>query len=88
MIKFALKIKTRGGMIVDSLMVMACDQAEAERKVNQIYRQCEILDCHEAPQMMKEEGCSLENAIGLIGKEAEPEFPAQAETQKKSADAS
>jgi hypothetical protein len=88
MIKFALKIKTRGGMIVDSLMVMGCDQAEAERKVNQIYRMCEILNCHEAPHMIKEEGCSLENAIGLIGKEAEPEFPARAETQKKNADAS
>ena len=75
MIKFGFKIKTRGGMIVDSLMVAANDRAEAERKIFQIYHQCEILDCRELQQAIKEDGLNLEGAITLINKEAEPETP-------------
>jgi len=38
-IKFGLKIKTRGGMIVDSLLIAARDRADVERKVHQMYHQ-------------------------------------------------
>lgn len=72
MIKFGFKIKTRGGMVVDSLMVAANDRAEADRKIFQIYHQCEILDCRELQQVVKEDGLSLEGAIALINKEADP----------------
>ena len=72
MIKFGLKIKTRGGMAVDNLQVAARDRAEAERKVGQIYHRCEILECVELRQAVKEEGFDLESAINLIGKEGDP----------------
>lgn len=75
MIKFGFKIKARGGMIVDNLLIAACDRAEAERKVMQIYHRCEVLDCHEFEQVVKEEGFNLETAITLIGKEANPDTP-------------
>ena len=78
MIKFGLKIKTRGGMVVDNLQVAARDRAEAERKVGQIYQRCEIIDCVEVRASVKEEGFDLESAINLIGKEAEREPPAKA----------
>ena len=71
MVKFGFRIKTRGGMIVDSLMIAARDRAEAERKVNQIYHHCEILDCHEQQPAIREDGFSLDSAINLIGKEEE-----------------
>jgi hypothetical protein len=77
MIKFGFKIRTRGGMVVDSLTVAARDRAEAERKIEQIYHHCEILDCQELQQAVKEDGFSLESAINLIGKEADPESPAK-----------
>ncbi len=77
MIKFGFKIKTRGGTVVDHLMISARDRAEAEGKVTQIYRHCEILDCHEMQASLKEEGFDLERAINLIDSESPPEPPAK-----------
>ena len=77
MIKFGFKIKTRSGTVVDNLMFAARDRVEAERKVAQIYNHCEILDCRELQQLVKEEGFDLESAINLINKESGPESPAK-----------
>ena len=70
MTKFGFRIKTRSGIAVDSVMVAANDRAEAERKLVQIYHQCEILDCHVMQQAREEDDLSLESAIALIGREA------------------
>ena len=78
MIKFGFKIKTRGGMVVDNLQIAARDRAEAERKVGQIYHRCEIIECLEVRQPVKEEGFDLESAINLIAKESEREPPGKA----------
>lgn len=77
MLKFGFRIKTRGGMVVDNLLVSARDRDEAERKITQIYHHCEILDCHEAQPAPREDsqGLNLENAISLISREANPEPP-------------
>ena len=75
MIKFGFKIKTRGGMVVDNLQIAARDRPEAERKVGQIYHRCEIIDCQEVRQSVKEEGFDLESAINLIGREGGSEPP-------------
>ena len=72
MIKFGFKIKTRGGTVVDNLMIAARDRADAERKVTQIYHHCEILDCHEKQTPLKEEAFDLERAINLITSEPGP----------------
>jgi len=77
-IKFGFKIKTRGGMVVDNLQIAARDRAEAERKVGQIYHRCEIIECLEVRQPVKEEGFDLESAINLIAKESEREPPGKA----------
>jgi hypothetical protein len=69
MLKYGFKIKTRGGMIVDALMVAARDRTEAERKVAQIYHRCEILSCQEMPSAAKDENISYENLISMIGRE-------------------
>ena len=63
-------------MVVDNLQIAARDRAEAERKVGQIYHRCEIMDCSEVRQSVKEEGFDLESAINLIAKENESEPPA------------
>ena len=77
MIKFGFKIKTRGGTIVDNLMIAARERADAERKVAQIYHHCEILDCHEVQPALKDEALDLERAINLIGRESDPDTPAK-----------
>jgi hypothetical protein len=74
-IKFGFKIKTRGGTVVENLMIGARDRIEAERKVTQIYHHCEILDCHEVLPPIKEEGFDLERAINLIDSESPQEPP-------------
>ena len=75
MVKFGFKIKTRGGMVVDNLLVTARDRADAEQKLNQIYQRCEIIECHEQRQAVKEEGFDLESAINLINQEPAREPP-------------
>lgn len=72
MIKFGFKIKTRSGTVVDNLMFAARDRADAERKVEQIYQRCEILECRELQQAVREEGFDLESAINLISREPDP----------------
>jgi hypothetical protein len=71
-IKFGFRIKTRSGTVVDNLIFAARDRAEAERKVTQIYQRCEILECRELQQTIREEGFDLESAINLINKEPGP----------------
>jgi hypothetical protein len=77
MIKYGFKVRTRSGMVVDNLTFAARDRSEAERKVTQIYQHCEILDCRELQQMVKEEGFDLESAINLINKQSVPGAPAK-----------
>ncbi|GAB2181981.1 hypothetical protein DLREEDagrD3_22040 [Denitratisoma sp. agr-D3] len=43
--KFGFRIRTRVGMVVDNLMIHGQDEAEAQRKLRQMYRDCEILEC-------------------------------------------
>ena len=76
-IKFGFKIKTRGGTVVENLMIAARDRPDAERKITQMYQHCEILDCHEVQPPLKEESMDLERAINLIGKETGPGSPAK-----------
>lgn len=69
--KYGFKIRTRGGMTVENLMVQAPDRAEAENKLGQIYHHCKILECHELAQTTKGEGMDLEGVISLIGRQEE-----------------
>ena len=67
--KYAFKIRTRGGMRVENLQMHARDRAEAERKINQIYHQCEIVECQEVTPTLKKEGLDLDDVISLINKQ-------------------
>jgi len=71
-IKFGFKIKTRGGTVVDNLMIAARDRADAERRLGQMYHHCEILECRESLPPAREEALDLERAINLISRESDP----------------
>lgn len=43
--KFAFRIRTRDGLIVDNLMISGQSSSDAERKLRQIYHNCDILEC-------------------------------------------
>ena len=66
MSKFGFKIRTRSGLPVDNLVVHARDQAEAERKINQMYLHCEILECKQIQAPVKEDAADIESIISLI----------------------
>ena len=69
MTKYGFKIRTRGGMMVENLQVHARDRDEAERKITQIYHQCEIVECQELTPAAKAGGVDFEDVIALINKE-------------------
>ena len=66
MTKYGFRIRTRSGTPVDNLMVQARDYAEAERKINQIYPHCEILECRQTQSPIGDDGLNLERIISLI----------------------
>jgi hypothetical protein len=43
--KFDFSIRTRDGQLVRRLIIAGRDQEEAERKLKQMYRHCEIVRC-------------------------------------------
>lgn len=69
--KYGFKIRTRGGMVVENLMVHARDRAEAETKLRQIYHHCDVLECTDiaANTPVKGDALDLEDMITLIGKQ-------------------
>jgi len=69
--KYSFRIRTRTGMIVENLNVQGRERAEAERKLNQVYRHCEILECHEVDPSLKGNGLDLEDMTSLINKQEE-----------------
>jgi hypothetical protein len=69
--KYGFRIRTRSGSLVENLQVQARDRAEAEAKIGQIYRHCEILDCQEVTPTLKKEGLDLDDVISLINKQEE-----------------
>ncbi len=69
--KYGFRIRTRTGMTVDNLNVLARDRDEAEHKLRQVYRHCEILECNEADPSLKGNGLDLEDMISLINKQEE-----------------
>ena len=44
-IKYAFRIRTRLGVVVDNLMIHGCDEYDAQRKLRQVYHGCQIIEC-------------------------------------------
>jgi hypothetical protein len=73
LIKFALRIRTRSGLPVDNLVVHARDRGEAEKRINQMYLHCEILECRELQAEIREEDMDFENIITMISRTPDDE---------------
>ena len=44
-VKYASRIRTRSGSIVENLMIHGRDEIEAQKKLRQMYPRCQIVDC-------------------------------------------
>jgi hypothetical protein len=71
MTKYGFRIRTRGGMTVENLVVQARTRDDAETRIRQIYQHCEILECNEIAAGNRGEGVDLESMISLISKQDE-----------------
>jgi len=69
--KFGFAIKTRDGQVVESLSIAGQNQADAERKLRQMYMQCEVLRCSMAPMDMRRghHGIEVEDLLSMIARE-------------------
>ncbi len=43
--KYGFRIRTRVGLVMNNLMIHGNNPAEARRKLRQMYRDCEIIEC-------------------------------------------
>jgi hypothetical protein len=65
--KYGFRIRTRGGGVVDNLLIFGRDEAEAERKLRQIYFGCEILAVKRlALQVQRNQIVNYEDVVDLI----------------------
>ena len=68
--KFGFNIKTRTGHKVDNIMIMARDFDEAERRLRQMYTQCEIVGRQETSSDLRRQPLDVDSVIGLISRHA------------------
>jgi hypothetical protein len=47
MIRYGFNIRTKTGQRVDNIQIMALTIGDAERRLRQMYCQCEIIECRE-----------------------------------------
>jgi hypothetical protein len=69
MTKYGFRIRTRGGMTVENLVVQARSRDEAEARIRQIYQHCDILECSELASGNRGDGVDLEGIISLISRQ-------------------
>jgi hypothetical protein len=80
MTKFSFIIKIRNGLTVDNLVIHGRDQADAERKLNQMYLHFEILECQviqekketAAKETAVKETATFEDIVSLIANQDKP----------------
>ena len=70
MLKFEFSILTRDGQKVDSILIMGKDQADAERKLLQMYHHCQVTLCEIRPdsESQSSQAASVDTILSLIAK--------------------
>lgn len=70
MLKYDFSLITRDGQKVDSVQIYGRDQADAERKLRQMYMHCEITQCRTVDTGSRVMQTSdIEDVLSLIAKE-------------------
>ena len=66
MAKFGFRIRTRVGLVVDNLTIHGRDESDAQRKLRQMYHDCEIIECVRHAGAARSAAVSFEEIAGLI----------------------
>ncbi len=65
--KYAFSIRTRSGQFIERIAIAGKDREDAERKLNQMYRYCEIVSCEPCKAAgSRARGDSGEEMISLL----------------------
>jgi len=70
MTRYGFNIRTKSGQPVDNIVIMAATQPDAERRLRQMYHQCEIVECREQAVAPRVEALDVENVISIISSAA------------------
>lgn len=66
MIRYGFNIRTKHGQRVDNIMIMAATQPDAERRLRQMYYQCQIVECNERSVPHRVDTLDVAGVIELI----------------------
>ena len=66
MTRYGFSIKTRYGQRVENIHIMAGSMGDAERRLRQMYHQCEIIECREQAVPRRLDTLDVEGVIGMI----------------------
>jgi hypothetical protein len=67
-VKYGFRIRTRTGMVVENLTIHGRDEADAERKLRQMYLHCQVLECRTVGGPRNADPVSFEDVISLVTK--------------------
>ena len=70
MTKYGFTIRTRGGQKVDNIVIIAPDGEQAERRLRQMYLQCEIVNRLETSAEARRVPHDADSLINLIARHA------------------
>ena len=66
MTRYGFNIRTRTGQRVDNISIIAASQADAERRLRQMYLQCEIIDCRQQAVQRRVETLDVRRMMGMM----------------------
>lgn len=66
--RYGFRIRTRHGLVVENLLIHGRDEADAERKLRQMYQHCQIMECIIVASSRKAESVSYEDVVSLLTK--------------------
>jgi hypothetical protein len=67
-VKYTFRIRTRTGMVVDNLTIHGRQEADAQRKLLQMYPHCQVLECRSLAGAAKSDPASFEEVVSLVTK--------------------
>ncbi len=69
MLKFDFSVKTRDGQKVESICIQGKDVMDAERKLRQMYRDCEVMHCQAvSTDKVPFQSADIEEVLSLIAR--------------------
>lgn len=72
MLKFVFSVKTRDGQKVENIQIQGNDVQDAERKLRQMYRYCEVMECKTInTDKVPFQSADIEEVLSLIAKHNE-----------------